>query len=167
MNSIEGLQAGLGQGARVAGKADAILHGWRGVGRGRSYGRGDCRLDNLIFRHGSFRALNSYQDCKRPQGTTFIIQRSQGNTVAIFFDATNWVLLNGHRNVRLCRFLLSYTANAYEIFKATTCKIPRMESVGPQWPCLSLVQMNWWHDTYSFAWIQEDLGCFLALSFAR
>jgi hypothetical protein len=130
MNSIEGLQAGLGQGARVAGKADAILHGWRGVGRGRSYGRGACRLDNLIFRHGGFRALNSYQDCKRPQGTTFIIQRSQGNTVAIFFDATNWMLLNGHRNVRLCRFSLSCAAKADEIPKAMTCENPAHNHCG-------------------------------------
>ena len=49
MSFVEGPQACLGQSFRVAGKADAALHGSRGVGRGGSYGSGHCRLDDLIF----------------------------------------------------------------------------------------------------------------------
>ena len=49
MSFVEGPQACLGQSFRVAGKADAALHGSRGVGRGGSHGSGHYRLDDLIF----------------------------------------------------------------------------------------------------------------------
>jgi hypothetical protein len=54
MGFIEGLQTDLGQRSRVARKADAVLHGSRGAGRGCNYGSCHCRLGDLILRHDGF-----------------------------------------------------------------------------------------------------------------